>query len=170
MENFISLSVPNLEGNELKYITEAVHTEWVSTGGPFIESFEQKISSYLQIDCAVACQSGTVGLHLAMMVSGVTEDNEVIVPTATFIATVNPLSYIGAEPIFMDCDENLLLDLDKLEDFIDIKRKNYLLYKNRIENIDGIALLEFNNQIRPNYWFYSVIVNTVKFGGNRLLA
>ncbi|WP_010648140.1 LegC family aminotransferase [Oceanobacillus massiliensis] len=113
----IPLSVPNLKGNELKYVTEAVEAEWVSTGGSFINKFENDIANYLKVEQAVATQSGTAGLHLALNLAEVERGDEVIVPTLTFIATVNPVKYIGAEPIFMDCDETLNMDIDKLEKF-----------------------------------------------------
>ena len=117
MNDFIPLSVPNLKGNELKYIVDAVESEWVSTGGSYITKFEDKISKYLNVDMAVACQSGTAALHLALIESGVTENDEVIVPTLTFIAAVNPVKYCNAHPVFMDCDDSLTLDSDKLERF-----------------------------------------------------
>ena len=71
MEKYIGLSVPNLKGNELKYVTEAIETEWVSTAGPYITTFEQRIAEYLHVEEAVACQSGTSGLHLALEACGV---------------------------------------------------------------------------------------------------
>lgn len=64
---FIPLSVPNLKGNELAYVTEAVKTEWVSTAGPFIADFEHQIAEYVKVPGAAACQSGTAGLHLSLM-------------------------------------------------------------------------------------------------------
>ncbi len=114
---FIPLSVPNLKGNELKYVTDAIETEWVSTGGGFIDDFEKKIAEYVKSFGAVACQSGTAGLHIALELCSVTRDDEVIVPALTFIATVNPVKYIGAEPIFMDCDDTLAIDTKKLKSF-----------------------------------------------------
>ncbi|MFD1173229.1 LegC family aminotransferase [Oceanobacillus picturae] len=113
----IPLSVPNLKGNELKYVTEAVEAEWVSTGGSFINKFESDIANYLKTDQAIATQSGTAGLHLALDLAEVKRENEVIVPTLTFIAAVNPVRYIGAEPVFMDCDDTLNMDMNKLEKF-----------------------------------------------------
>ena len=116
-QKFIPLSVPNLKGKELEYVTHAVETEWVSTGGPYVNEFELKVAEYVKSKGAVSCQNGTSGLHIALKVCGVTRDNEVIVPTLTFIATVNPVKYIGAEPVFMDCDESLTMDVTKLHDF-----------------------------------------------------
>lgn len=117
MGKFIPLSVPNFGGKELEYVTKAVETEWVSTGGAFIDRFEKELAKYVGADAAVACQSGTAGLHLAFQLSGVGYGDEVIVPTLTFIAAVNPVRYLGAEPVFMDCDDTLNMDLDKLEEF-----------------------------------------------------
>lgn len=113
----ISLSVPNLKGNELNYVTEALKAEWVSTGGDFIKKFENDFANYLKVDQSVACQSGTAGLHLALLLSEVTSHNEVIVPALTFIAAVNSARYLGAEPVFMDCDDSLTINVEKLETF-----------------------------------------------------
>lgn len=117
MERFIPLSVPNLKGKELEYVTHAVETEWVSTGGPYVNDFESMISDYVKAKGAVSCQNGTSGLHIALLTCGVTSKDEVIVPTLTFIAAVNPVKYIGAEPIFMDCDDSLCMDPEKLKQF-----------------------------------------------------
>ena len=318
MDKFIPLSVPNLKGNELKYAKEAIEAEWVSTGGAFIDRFERSVAEYLRIDSAVACQSGTAGIHLALRACNVGDGDEVIVPTLTFIAAVNPIRYQNAEPVFMDCDDSLNMDLEKLEEFlreecqfaneklinkktrkhikaiiivhvfgniadmerlvkitksyklkliedatealgsyyisshqkkyyagtigdygiysfngnkiittggggmvvaknkedlkkikylstqakdnelyyihhevgynyrmtnlqaaiglaqieklekfIDIKEKNYLQYKRRIEKIDGLDLLDFNSKTRPNYWFYSIIIDKAVYGQSR---
>lgn len=119
MQNRIALSVPNISGKEAEYAIEALNSGWVSTGGEFITRFEQCIANYVGVDRAVACQSGTAGLHLALLVNGIGAGDAVIVPTLTFIATVNPVKYVGAEPIFMDCDDTLCMDMDKLEEFLE---------------------------------------------------
>jgi len=117
MGKFIPLSVPNLKGKELEYVTHAVETEWVSTGGPYVNDFENRVVEYVKAKGAVSCQNGTSGLHIALLVCGVTKEDEVIVPTLTFIAAVNPVKYIGADPVFMDCDDSLTMDADKLMEF-----------------------------------------------------
>lgn len=114
----IPLSVPNLIGNEKKYVIDAIDNGWVSTAGSYVTRFEQEMTSYLKAKGTAAVQSGTAAIHLALLVSGVTPDDEVIVPTLTFIAAVNPVKYIGAEPVFMDCDDSLNMDCDKLEKFL----------------------------------------------------
>lgn len=134
---FIPLSVPNIKGNELQYVTEAVETEWVSTGGSAINAFEEKIANYLQVESAVACQSGTAGLHLALKVLDIGQGDEVLCPALTFIATVNPITYVGAEPVFLDCDHSLCLDLDKLEQFCkeECELKEETLYNKKTGNV-----------------------------------
>jgi aminotransferase in exopolysaccharide biosynthesis len=117
MKKFIPLSVPNLKGKELEYVAHAVETEWVSTGGPYVNDFESKISDYVHSGGAVSVQNGTAGLHVALELCDVKREDAVIAPTLTFIAAVNPIKYIGAEPIFMDCDDTLTLDPQKLLEF-----------------------------------------------------
>ncbi len=113
----IQLSVPNLDMEIVDNLRECIETGWVSTGGRFISEFEQKIAKYVGVKDAVSAQSGTAGLHVALRILGVDSEDEVIVPTLTFVAAVNPIKYLGAEPVFMDCDDALCLDVDKLEKF-----------------------------------------------------
>lgn len=115
----IPLSVPNLSIDILENIKETIESGWVSTGGRFIQEFETKIAKYVGVKRAISCQSGTAGLHLALRVLGIGCFDEVIVPTLTFIAAVNPIRYVGAEPVFMDCDDSLTMDIDKLEEFLE---------------------------------------------------
>ncbi len=117
MKQFIPLSVPNIKGNEIQYVTDALEKEWVSTGGAYIDRFEKEIAVYLNVNSAVACQSGSAGLHLSLVLANVTREDMVIVPTLTFIAAVNPVKYLGAAPLFMDCDDSLCMDMDKLQRF-----------------------------------------------------
>lgn len=143
-DKFIPLSVPNLKGNELKYVTHAVETEWVSTGGPYINEFEEKIAEYAKCKGAVSCQNGTAGLHTALIVCDVTKGDEVIVPTLTFIAAVNPVRYVGAEPIFMDCDDSLTMDIDKLRAFCEkecVFEEDKLINKTTKKHIKAILVV-----------------------------
>lgn len=119
MNKFIPLSVPNIRGSELRYVTEALESEWVSTGGAMINAFEMNIAEYVKAKGAVACQSGTAGLHMALHYYNVQATDAVIVPTLTFIAAVNPVKYEHAEPIFMDCDDSLCMDPVKLKKYLD---------------------------------------------------
>jgi aminotransferase in exopolysaccharide biosynthesis len=111
------LSVPNLNIGIAQNLRECVETGWVSTGGRFIEEFERKVAAYAGVPDAVGCQSGTAGLHTALRILGVEPGDEVLVPTLTFIAAVNPVRYQYADPVFMDCGDDLCLDPGKLEQF-----------------------------------------------------
>ena len=118
MASFIPLSVPNFQGNEKEYVNEAVVSEWVSTGGSKVGDFENAIARYVGMPRAVACNSGSSGLHLAAMVAGLGKGDEVLVPTLTFIAAVNPTTrYVGAEPVFIGCDDSLCMDPAAAERF-----------------------------------------------------
>lgn len=117
MGRFIPLSIPNFEGNEKKYVDDALEQGWVSTGGAYINELERKLADFLHVDNVCACQSGTSALHLSLMECGVMPGDMVIVPTLTFIAAVNPVKYQFANPIFMDCDDTLCMDPIKLRKF-----------------------------------------------------
>ena len=119
MDKFIPLSIPNFEGNEQKYVNDAVAQGWVSTGGAYITKLEENLAKYLEVPQVAACQSGTAALHLALVECGVKPGDMVIVPTLTFIAAVNPVRYQFAEPVFMDCDDSLCMDPVKLKKFCD---------------------------------------------------
>lgn len=319
MAKTIGLSIPNLDVEPIvQNLRECIESGWVSTGGKFIGEFEEKIAKYVGVKEAVGVQSGTAGLHTALRVLGVEPGDEVLVPTLTFIAAVNPVTYHGATPVFIGCDDTLCIDpnllekflreectikdektynkktnsriaalaivhvfgnmanmerimelarefnfkvledatealgtyytegkytgkyagtigdagvysfnankiittggggmvvsnnqeflneirflttqaktdqlyfihdeigynyrmlnlqaalgtsqIDQLESFISTKIKNYNLYKEAIESIEGLTLLSFNTDIRPNYWFYSVVVDEEKYGMNK---
>lgn len=113
----IPLSVPNFEGHELEYVTDAVGQGWVSTGGAYVDRLEQAVAEYVHAPGCVACQSGTAALHMSLIELGVEEGDMVLVPTLTFIAAVNPVAYLKAVPVFMDCDDSLCMDPEKLRDF-----------------------------------------------------
>lgn len=117
MSRFVPLSIPNFEGNERKYVDEAIDQGWVSTGGAYITKLEEQLASFLDVFNVAACQSGTSGLHLALVDCGVQPGDMVIVPTLTFIAAVNPVKYQFAAPVFMDCDDSLCIDPEKLQEF-----------------------------------------------------
>ena len=117
MERFIPLSIPNFEGNERKYVDDAVAQGWVSTGGAYITRLEQDLAAFLQVKNVAACQSGTAALHLSLVEAGVKPGDVVIVPPLTFIAAVNPVKYQFATPVFVDCDDSFCMDPIKLRNF-----------------------------------------------------
>ena len=118
MSRFIPLSVPNFGPREAELAGEAITSGWVSTSGGKVTEFEQALADYVHMPRAVACNAGSSALHLAAMAAGITRGDEVVVPTLTFIAAVNPLTrYVGAEPIFIGCDDSLCIDPDAVEKF-----------------------------------------------------
>lgn len=117
MSKFIPLSIPNFEGNEKKYVNEALDAGWVSTGGAYITKLEQSMAKFLQVENVAACQSGTSALHLSMVEAGIKPGDVVLVPPVTFIAAVNPVKYQFATPVFIDCDDSFCMDPVKLKEF-----------------------------------------------------
>jgi perosamine synthetase len=122
----IPLSEPSIKGNEWIYIKECLDTGWVSSAGKYVDLFEKRICEYTGAKYAIACVNGTSALHLSLLLSGVKAGDEVIVPTLTFIAPINAISYINASPIFMDADDYYNIDAEKTIQFI----KTHTVYKN----------------------------------------
>ena len=116
---FIPLSIPNFEGNESKYVNEALDQGWVSTGGAYITKLEKDLALFLNAENVAACQSGTSALHLSLAEAGVKPGDTVLISPLTFIAAVNPIKYQFANPVFIDCDDSLCMDPDKLKSFIE---------------------------------------------------
>ena len=114
----ISLHEPLLAGNERKYIKNCLDQGWVSSAGKYVDIFEKKIAKYTGAKYAIACINGTSALQISLKLVGVKKDDEVIVPSMTFIAPVNAINYNNAKPIFMDCDEYYTIDVNKTVDFI----------------------------------------------------
>ncbi len=119
MDKLIPLSIPNFEGNEKKYVDEAIEQGWVSTGGAYITKLEKEMAKFLHVENVAACQSGTSALHLSLVEAGVEPGDVVLVPPLTFIAAVNPVKYQFAIPVFIDCDDSLCMDPIKLRSFCD---------------------------------------------------
>src|SRR5690606_18329035 len=103
----IWLSSPHMGGQELDYVNEAFATNWIAPLGPNVNGFEKAIEDYLQEDVQVAAlSSGTAAIHLGLQLLGVTYGDEVLCQSFTFSASANPITYLGAKPIFIDSEEN----------------------------------------------------------------
>ncbi|MBB6611062.1 aminotransferase class I/II-fold pyridoxal phosphate-dependent enzyme [Pontibacter sp. Tf4] len=100
----IFLSVPHMGGHERNYVQKALEDNWVSTKGPNVPGFEHDICQHTNAQHAVALSSGTAALHLALRVLGVQPGDEVICSTFTFVASANPILYVGATPVFVDSE------------------------------------------------------------------
>lgn len=115
----ISLCVPYLCGNEWKYVKDCLDTGWVSSVGAYVDRFEEMLANYVGGKSAVACVNGTSALHIALMVAGIRPDEEVLVPSITFVSPANCVKYLGAWPTFMDIEPDYLqIDPQKTIDFL----------------------------------------------------
>ena len=119
-KGMIPLCVPEIRGNEWKYIKECLDTNWVSSVGPFVDRFEQELAAYVGTKHAIATVNGTAALHIALLVAGVQPDDEVLVSTLTFISPANAIRYVGAWPVFIDAEPDYWqMDPQKVVDFLD---------------------------------------------------
>jgi pyridoxal phosphate-dependent aminotransferase EpsN len=103
MRSRILLSVPHTSGGELANVSRAFATNWISTVGPDVDAFEEEMGQRIGVP-AVALSSGTAAIHLGLRLLGVQPGDEVLCPTLTFVATCNPVRYLGAEPVFIDSE------------------------------------------------------------------
>jgi len=106
LPNKILLSAPHMGKHEQKFVQEAFDTNWIAPAGPHIDLFEKEFCQAIGAPYAAALCSGTAALHLALYLAGVTADDEVFCSSLTFIATANPIVYLGAKPVFIDSDRN----------------------------------------------------------------
>lgn len=124
MDTFIPVCEPTLLGNELKYVTDAVQTGWISSAGKYVTEFEQKFAAYCGCKYGVAVCNGTVALHLALVALGIGKGDEVIIPDFTMIATAFAVCYTGATPVFVDADPDTWnIDTTKIEEKITPRTK-----------------------------------------------
>ena len=120
----IPLCIPEIRGNEWKYVKDCIDTNWVSSVGSYVNLFEERFSEYVGSKSAVVTNNGTAALQLALMTLGIGEADEVIVPSLTFISPINTLKYVGAVPVFVDvCRDTFVMDVQKIEELITSKTK-----------------------------------------------
>lgn len=123
-KEFIPIYQPTLLGNEKKYVLDCLDGNWISSKGAYIEKFENFFSTKLGVKNAATTSNGTVALHLALLAAGIGNGDEVIVPTLTYIASVNCIKYVGAEAIFSDsCSDTWQLDPKSIESKITERTK-----------------------------------------------
>ena len=116
---FIPLCAPHLEGREWDYVRDCLDSNWVSSVGPYVTRFEKAMAQRLGVRGAVATVNGTAALHVALLACGVAPDDEVLVPTLTFIAPANAVRYCGAWPVFIDVDPHTWqMDVALVERFL----------------------------------------------------
>lgn len=124
MDKFIPVCEPALLGNELKYVTDAVQTGWISSAGKYVSEFEKQFADYCGCKYGVAVCNGTIALHLALVALGVGKGDEVIIPNFTMIATAFAVCYTGAKPVFVDANPDTWnIDVRKIEEKITPRTK-----------------------------------------------
>src|SRR5690606_7560697 len=101
----VFLSSPHMTGNEMKYIQEAFETNWIAPIGPNVDKFEEELASYVGTTGGAALSSGTAAIHLALRLLEVGTGDRVFCSSLTFVASANPILYNGAEPVFIDSEE-----------------------------------------------------------------
>tara|TARA_B100000513_G_scaffold159786_1_gene77133 strand:+ start:814 stop:1962 length:1149 start_codon:yes stop_codon:yes gene_type:complete len=122
----IPLSVPNINGNEWKYVKNCLDTGWISSAGAYVNKFEETIKKYTGVKHAIACMNGTAGLQVSLKLAGVCSDDIVIAPNLTFVATLNAISYSGAEIALIDvCENSWQMDINLLQSWLE----NYSITK-----------------------------------------
>ncbi|MFT4804311.1 MAG: dTDP-4-amino-4,6-dideoxygalactose transaminase [Cyclobacteriaceae bacterium] len=104
MNDKIWLSSPHMGGNEIKYVTDAFDTNWIAPLGPNVDNFELELGKFNNVNHVAALSSGTAAIHLALILSNVKRDDEVLCQSMTFSASANPIIYQGASPIFIDSE------------------------------------------------------------------
>jgi perosamine synthetase len=115
----ISIYEPYLLGNEKKYVLDCLDTNWISSRGKYVQKFEKAFSNYVGNVESTTCSNGTVALHLAILALGIGAGDEVIVPSFTYIASVNAIKYVGATPVFVDCNpDNWNMDIASVRNAI----------------------------------------------------
>ena len=106
----IYLSPPHLGGRELELVKDAIESNWIAPLGPHVDAFERELAAAVGSPHALALSSGTAALHLALIVAGIGAGDRVLIATLTFAATANAVAYVGAEPVFVDCDQTWTID------------------------------------------------------------
>lgn len=128
----ISLCIPNLSGNEKKYLNDCIDTTYVSSVGPYVSKFEEYLARVSGTDYAVATSAGTTALHITLVACGVQNGDLVIIPSYTFIATANAVSHCGASPLLVDVTyDDWTINIDQIQEILNsktIKSNNKLIY------------------------------------------
>jgi perosamine synthetase len=122
--SIIPVCEPHLDGNEMKYVTNCIETNWISSAGRYIQEFEAAFAAACDCKYGAACANGTVALHLALAALGIGPGDEVIIPTFTMIATINSVTYTGATPVLVDSEtETWNMDVAQIEEKITPKTR-----------------------------------------------
>jgi perosamine synthetase len=143
MRHFIPVAEPALVGNEKEYVVDCLDSTWISSSGQYVGRFERAFAEFCDVKHAMSCCNGTAALHLALLALGVQRGDEVIVPTLTFVATANAVTYCGAAPIFVDSEpETWNLDATLVQERITKRTKGIVAVHLYGHPVDMDPLLE----------------------------
>ena len=148
----IPLSLPNLAGKEWEYVKQCLDTGWISTAGSFVDRFEGEFAQYLGVESSVSVVNGTAALHIALQLLGVENNDLVIMPNVTFVASANAISYIGASPLLIDIDQDSWqMDLDLLENFLatdcKLDSSDILVHRETSRKISALMIVHVQGNI-----------------------
>lgn len=116
----IPLSIPNINGNEWQYVKDCLDTGWISSAGSYVTKFEEAIQNYTGAKYAIACMNGTAGLQVSLNLASISNNDIVIAPNLTFVATLNAISYSGAEIVLIDvCESSWQIDVVLLQKWLE---------------------------------------------------
>lgn len=119
-QDFIPLHMPVFRGNEKKYLIDTIDTTYVSSVGSYVTRFEEMMCEITGSTYAIAIVNGTSALHMSLLLAGVTQNDETLTQSLTFIATCNAISYIGSKPVFIDIDKDTLgMSASALSEFLE---------------------------------------------------
>lgn len=128
MEDVIKVASPVLNGNEKKYVDECIDTTWISSKGRYVKKFEEEFKIFCNTRHAICCANGTVALHLALLAFDIGSGDEILVPTLTYIATANAVTYCGAKPVFIDSEPDTWnIDPNRIEEKINSNTKGIIV-------------------------------------------
>jgi len=140
---FIPVNNPVMDGNEKGYVLDCLESNWISSSGKYIDQFEEAFTEFCGTKHAITCSNGTAALHLALLALGLKPGDEVIVPTLTFIATANAVTYCGGKPVFIDAEpEAWNINPALIESKITSRTKGIIVVHFRGHPADMDAILE----------------------------
>ncbi|GAB5538475.1 MAG: aminotransferase class I/II-fold pyridoxal phosphate-dependent enzyme [Salibacteraceae bacterium] len=150
--SWIPLHEPSITEAEETAVLQTMQSGWLSTAGPAVNQFEVDLAERIQVDFAVACNSGTSALHMALLAEGVRENDLVIAPDITFVATINAIRYVGASPVFIDVDpETWQLDLPLLEYWLEhnteLNNRGELIKKDSKSRVAALIMVDVMGSI-----------------------
>ena len=150
---FIPVYQPSLFGNEKKYVLDCLESGWISSKGEYVTRFEKSFASSIGVSYATSVCNGTAALHVALLAAGIGEGDEVIVPTLTYIASVNCIKYVGATPVFVDsCESTWQMNPDLIVNKITSKTKAIIC----VHLYGGMCDMESIMQIAENNNLYVI--------------